>query len=509
MTAQATKAWPRRPIIYEINTWVWLNELSRRYGRAIKLGDVPAEEWDRLGSQGFDGIWLMGVWERSPAGRAISLNTPAIVEECRRTLPDFSPEDVSGSPYCIRRYVVDAHLGGEAGLAAARKELAKRNLRLLLDFVPNHVAPDHPWVTQHSDYFIQGTRDDLERDPASFMLAANGAVLARGRDPYFPAWPDTVQVNAFSSGLRQAAIATLKEIAAQSDGVRCDMAMLLLNSVFSRTWKDRAGSAPTSEYWRDVIGAVRRQFPGFLFIAEAYWDLEWELQQQGFDFCYDKRLYDRLVHENGASVRGHLTADMGYQEHLIRFLENHDEPRSAATFSDATGRAAAMVMMTTPGAKLLHEGQFDGAKVRLSVHLGRRPQEPVDASLRDFYSDLLKLVTERQLLQGDWHLCECWGWPDNNSNTNLLSWCWSAGNLRHVIVVNYSDSASQGNVQLPWQDLRGQAWNVFDDINCETYEPRDGGALAAGLYVSLPPRAYHFMRLEQAGAAVAEKRPAA
>lgn len=502
MTADIMKTWPRRPIIYEINAWAWLNELSRRYGRSIKLGSVPAKEWDQLAEWGFDGVWLMGVWERSPAGRKISLSTPAIVEECQRTLPDFTPEDVSGSPYCIHRYVVDERLGGEVGLAAARKALAERKLLLLLDFVPNHVAPDHPWVTEHSDYFVQGTKDDLARDPASFLLATDAAVLARGRDPYFPAWPDTVQVNAFSPGLRQAAIYTLKDIASQCDGVRCDMAMLLLNSVFSRTWKDRAGAVPKSEYWREVIDEVRRQSPAFLFIAEAYWDLEWELQQQGFDFCYDKRLYDRLVHEDAGSVHGHLTAYMGYQDHLIRFLENHDEPRSAATFSDAKGRAAAMVIMTTPGAKLLHEGQFDGARIKLSVHLGRRPQEPVNAGLREFYRSLLRLVTGQQLLNGEWQLCECRGWPDNRSNLNLLAWSWTNSDLRCSVVINYSDFPSQGMVQLPWRDLAWQTWNLSDDINRQSYEARDGDNLSAsGLYVSLPPWGYHFFRLEPAEAA--------
>ncbi len=510
MAAEAKKTWPQRPIIYEINTWVWLNELSQRYDCQIKLDNVPAEEWDRLAEQGFDGIWLMGVWERSPAGRAISLSTPAIVEECRRTLPDFSPEDVTGSPYCIHGYVVDAHLGGRAGLAAARKALAARKLRLLLDFVPNHVAPDHPWVTEHSDYFVQGSQEDLARDPASFLLASNGAVLARGRDPYFPAWPDTVQLNAFSPGLRNAAASTLKEIAAQCDGVRCDMAMLLLNAVFTRTWRERAGAVPSSEYWREVIGEVRRQFPSFLFIAEAYWDMEWELQQQGFDFCYDKRLYDRLVHEGAGSVRGHLTADMGFQDRLIRFLENHDEPRSAATFPDAKGRAAAMVIMTTPGAKLLHEGQFDGARVKLSVHLGRRPPEPVNAEMRAFYRDLLRLVSEQQLLEGEWQLCDCQGWPDNHSNANLLAWCWKKGDQRSITVVNYSDSASQGMVRLPWRDLSSGAWKLSDDINRRIYEARDGNTLStSGLYVSLPPWGYHFMRLEQVDAAAEDTRKAA
>lgn len=508
MTADIVKTWPRRPIIYEINAWVWLNELARRYGRSIELGGVPAREWDQLAESGFDGVWLMGVWERSPVGREISLNTPAVQEECRRTLPDFAPGDVSGSPYCIHRYVVDEHLGGKAGLASARKALAERELRLLLDFVPNHVAPDHPWLREHSEYFVQGSKEDLAKDPVSFLAAGN-VVLARGRDPYFPAWPDTVQVNAFSPGLRQAAISTLKNIAGQCDGVRCDMAMLLLNSVFSRTWKDRAGPVPGSEYWREVIRGTRQQAPAFLFIAEAYWDLEWELQQQGFDFCYDKRLYDRLVHEDALSVRGHLTAGLDYQDHLIRFLENHDEPRCAETFRDRKARAAALVIMTTPGAKLLHEGQFEGARVKLSVHLGHRPQEPVDADLREFYGSLLRLVTEQHLLQGEWQLCECQGWPDNRSNLNLLAWCWTNGDSRRVIVINYSDFPSQGLVQLPWRDLTSRVWNLSDDINRQTYEARDGDALSdSGLYVSLAPWGYHFIRLEPAEAGKFERKAA-
>ena len=255
------------------------------------------------------------------------------MDDFRRALPDFRPEDNVGSPYCVRRYVVDQHLGGPEGLALARKELAQRGMRLLLDFVPNHVAPDHPWVTEHPEYFIQGNADDAKNDPASYIVAGGKNRLACGRIPYFPAWPDVLQLNAFQPGLRQAVIETLSSIAAQCDGVRCDMAMLLLNAIFERTWGGRAGRRPATEYWGDVIPAIKKAHPDFIFIAEAYWDLEWELQQQGFDFCYDKRLYDRLEHDNAESVRLHLCADLAYQEKLFRFIENHDEPRAAATFS--------------------------------------------------------------------------------------------------------------------------------------------------------------------------------
>ena len=195
------KTWPMHPIIYEINTWVWLRELGQKYQRPVNLASVPPEEWDQIASLGFDAVWFMGVWERSPAGIEISMRNHGLVEDFRRALPDFAVADNVGSPYCVRRYVVDKHLGGPRGLAAARKKLAARGLRLILDFVPNHVAPDHPWVSDHPDYFVQGSADDARNDPASFV-EMGGTVFARGRDPYFPAWPDVLQLNAFQPGLR-------------------------------------------------------------------------------------------------------------------------------------------------------------------------------------------------------------------------------------------------------------------------------------------------------------------
>jgi alpha amylase-like protein len=228
--------WPRYPVIYELNTWVWLDELSLKYARPVDLATVPAEEWDALGSHGFDAVWFMGVWERSPAGIDISMRNAGLLEDFTRALPDFSAKDNVGSPYCVRRYVVDDHLGGSAGLAVARRMLQERGLRLILDFVPNHVAPDHPWVAAHPEYFVQGSAEDARDDPASFV-EMGGTVFARGRDPYFPAWPDVLQLNAFGPGLRQAVIETISEIAGQCDGIRCDMAMLLLRNIFERTWR--------------------------------------------------------------------------------------------------------------------------------------------------------------------------------------------------------------------------------------------------------------------------------
>jgi hypothetical protein len=484
--------WPKHPLIYEINTWVWLDELSRKEGRSLTLASVPDAEWDQIASLGFNAVWLMGVWERSPEGIRISMTNDGLLADFRRALPDFTDRDNVGSPYCVRRYTVDSHLGGPEALAVARNKLAQRGVRLILDFVPNHVAPDHPWVTTHPEYFIQGDDEDLRRDPASFV-SAGGRVLACGRDPYFPAWPDVLQLNAFDPGLRSAAVKTVQEIAHQCDGVRCDMAMLMMSNVFERTWGGRAGTRPETDYWPQLIPAVKGRHPGFQFIAEAYWDLEWELQQQGFDYCYDKRLYDRLEHDQAESVRLHLCADLPYQEKLVRFIENHDEPRAAAAFTPGKHRAAAVTALSLPGACLIHEGQMEGRRVRLPVFLARRPDELPDATLQAFYRQLLETLRRGDFLKGTWHLCEQAGWPDNASHRNLVSWCWQNGNSRCLIVVNLSDTASQCLVRIPWDDLKGRIWRLKDAFTSEVYE-RDGDAMRGqGIYVDLPAWGFHLL----------------
>ena len=480
------------PFIYEINTWVWLDELSRRDGSEIQLGNVPAGEWDAIRQLGFDAVWLMGVWERSPAGIAIALANTGLTDSFRRALPDMVSEDVVGSPYCIRRYEVDSHLGGAAGLAAARAALAERGLELILDFVPNHVAPDHPWTGAHPEYFVLGSEEDLERDPTSFVRVGD-SVVANGRDPFFPAWPDVVQLNAFSEDLRGAVVETLESIAAQCDGVRCDMAMLTMNDTFERTWGDRAGPRPDAEYWPTVISAVKREHRDFTFIAEAYWDLEWELQQQGFDYCYDKRLYDRLVNDDAEQVRGHLTADLGYQQRLIRFIENHDEPRAAATFPGGRARAAAVVALTQTGARLVHEGQLEGRRVQLPVFLARRPDESVDLEVREFYERLFGALRDDVFRDGEWQLGQCAGWSGNDTWHNLVAWGWR-GDSRVLVIVNFGDAPASGHVSLAWDELRGQAWQLDDASTGERYE-RSGNDLRDGLYVELDPWSWNIFNL--------------
>ncbi|MEV4701757.1 alpha-amylase family glycosyl hydrolase [Actinoplanes sp. NPDC049316] len=483
---------PPYPVIYEVNTLPWLTALRERLGPATTLADLPARVWDELAPAGTNAVWLMGVWERSPAGLDLARGNPALQEAFRAALPDLRPEDVAGSPYCVRRYVVDPSLGGPAALAEARAQLARRGLRLILDYVPNHVAPDHPAVTAHPDWFVQGTPQDLAEDPAAWY-AVGGHVLAHGRDPYFAPWPDVVQLNAYSRDVRRVTAEVLGDILDQCDGVRCDMAMLLTNDVFGKTWGPHAGAAPAEEFWPAVIGQVRRRHPGAMVIAEAYWDMEWTLQQQGFDFCYDKRLYDRLAHEDAEAVRTHLCAAPDYQERLLRFIENHDEPRAAAAMPGGRDRAAAVAIATLPGATLWHQGQLEGSRVQLPVFLARRPDEPFDAGLDRFYRRLL--VAAAALRRDQWTLLGATGWPDNSTHRDLLAWAWHGELPHHLIVINLSGHAAQGRVALPWA-LGGRDWRLTDLVEGSAYR-RDGDELAgAGLYVDLPPWGAHVLAVE-------------
>ncbi|MEZ4768222.1 MAG: alpha-amylase family glycosyl hydrolase [Caldilineales bacterium] len=490
--------WPNNPVLYEINTWVWLDDLSRRAGERITLATVPEAELDRLAGYGFDGIWLMGVWQRSPGGRQVALDHPGLQSEYRKALPDFTAQDVVGSPYAVFDYKVDDALGGDEGLAAFRQRLRERGILLMLDFVPNHLAIDHRWRIEHPERLLQGSSESLIRQPANyFETTENGEwrVFAHGRDPSFSGWTDTVQVDYRSPAARRAMADSLLAIAGRCDGVRCDMAMLVAQETFLRTWGGAFDPA-RAEFWPAVVTDLRARHPGFVTLAEVYWDLEWEMQQQGFDYAYDKRLYDRLEEGDALQVRWHLTADLSYQQHLARFIENHDERRAAEAFGVARSKAAAVVAMTLPGLRLLHEGQMEGWRVKLPVQLGRRPEEPADAALQEFYRTLLVELRHPVYHDGQWRLLEARMRDDApDLHRGLAAHQWRLGDEFRVVVSNMMGQRAQGfvAVQLP---LAGASWRLTEIFTGDAYE-RDGDDLAGrGLYVDLPPYGYQVFSFE-------------
>jgi hypothetical protein len=491
----------RRPLLYQLNTRVLLAERGQALGRPATLDDLPDALLDEVASNGFDWVWPLGVWRTGPAARAVSLARADWRASFLADLPDLRDDDITGSPFAIQAYETKAEYGGEAALARLRSRLAKRGLSLMLDFVPNHMAPDHPWVADHPEWLIEGSGEDLAREPRNWVRLT-GRVLAHGRDPYFPGWPDTVQLNYRHPGLRAAMAEQLRRVAARCDGVRCDMAMLLLPEVFARTWGERSvprdGAEPASgSFWSQAIGEVRLKWPGFVLMAEVYWDLEWELQQQGFDFTYDKRLYDRLRDGQAGPVRQHLRAEAGFQERSARFLENHDEPRAAATFPPDQHRAAAVVAFLAPGLRFLQEGQLDGRKVHVSMHLGRRPDEPADGALRAFYQRLLAALSRPEAHQGTWRLRDCRAaWEGNPTSDHFLVQSWEAPSGRLLACVNYGSTRGQCRAEAGFSGLEGQRVVLGDLLGPDRYE-RDGTELVHdGLYLDLPAWGYHVFEVK-------------
>jgi hypothetical protein len=436
---------------------------------------------------------MLSVWRTGPAGRRVSRSNPEWLAEFHHTLPDLHEDDIAGSGFAITGYTVDPSLGGDAALARLRTRLQVRGRRLMLDFVPNHVGLDHPWVESHPECFVAGTEVDLRREPQNYTRVGgkrSRRILAYGRDPYFSGWPDTLQLDYANPATQFAMSGELSRIARQCDGVRCDMAMLVLPDVFERTW----GRRP-EPFWSRVIPQVRKKVPGFCFMAEVYWDLEWSMLQEGFDYAYDKRLYDRLREGHARPVREHLSAGLDYQDKLVRFLENHDEPRAAATFDQAMHEAAAVITFLSPGLRFFHQGQFEGRQKRISPHLVRAPQEPRNENAQRFYDRLLSVLKSATLRDGQWQLLECVpAWDGNWTSDCYLAWRWTAKNgEQRLVTVNYAGNQSQCYVRLPvpstgvvrFRDVMG---TLAFDRNAHELETR-------GLYLDMPPWGYHVFEV--------------
>ncbi|MGH1437162.1 MAG: alpha-amylase family glycosyl hydrolase [Lewinella sp.] len=460
------------PILYEINTRVW----RKRFGPATTLLEVPDAYWQQLGALGVDYVWLMGVWQTGPNVLDYALED-GLQQAYSRALPDWTNEDVIGSPYAIDRYVLHPSLGKSGDLKKLKIKLNGYGLKLMLDFVPNHFHAESSWIAKHPDVFLEVGEDQLAHDQETYYRppSTEGKVFAHGKDPYFAAWQDTVQVNYAAPAARAFMQEQLLEVAEVCDAVRCDMAMLMLADVFRQTWGHVLYDQVEMlhDFWPTAIRNVKEKVPGFCFLAEVYWDREWTLQQQGFDFTYDKRLRDRLLEGNLGSVRSHLYADTDFQTKSARFLENHDEDRILSEMAPAKVKAAALATYTLPGLSLFYEGQWEGRRKRLPVQLGRQPEEfdpavygistaglmlgqlpglaPVDPQQVAFYDYLLQLLKQPALRNGRWELL--------NSSDHLLTWQWNTVEQQIQIRINYSPVSTEIHLSPPgegsWQHFLG------------------------------------------------------
>jgi hypothetical protein len=482
------------PSLYQIDARSWLYRCSEAAGRQLHLDEIPDLDLDRLRDRAFDWIWLLGVWQTCAAAAAASRKM-ADEQHYRQSLPDFSDEDITGSRFAVCSYDVHVDFGGPEALRKLRERLRARGICLMLDFAPNHTAVDHEWVHGHPDFYVSGSASDLARKPSDYFEAQTNSgrkILAHGRDPYFPGWIDTAQLNYGNPAVQSMMKKGLQRVAALCDGVRCDMAMLLLPDVFQKTW-----GIEIQPFWSDAIAGARQVNPKFVLMAEVYWNRERQLQELGFDYTYDKNLYDDLIQGKADAARDHLTGDIVYQHKSARFLENHDEKRVAAVLPRAMHEAAAIVSYFVPGLRFFHDGQLEGYRIKPNIHLRRQAIEPVDADIAQFYSRLLDCL-KGDFAQGGWSLLETLpAWDGNPTQHNFLCFAWTGeGCPRHLIAVNFAPCQSQCYVKLPFETLDGKAVALRDEMGAETYM-RDGTELnSRGLYLDLPPWRYNVFEIQ-------------
>jgi hypothetical protein len=489
------------PLLIEINTRPWLHELEAECRQPITLASVPESCLEAWVTEGISHVWLMGVWTTGPLSRERALAHESLWTAFDHALPGWTGEDVAGSPYAIEHYRVPEALGGDGGLALFRERLHGHGLKLMLDFVPNHVGLDHPWILQYPGFFVQTT---AEQSGAFCSGNSTGCRrwIAHGRDPHFAPWDDTAQLDYRKAEVHRFMQAELLRVAERCDGLRCDMAMLLLRDVFERTWQDAApaegGEAPAKgDFWGEAIRRVKAHHPEFIFLAEVYWDLEQRLQELGFDYTYDKTLSDILIRGHPEDATRHLHAKSGdFIQRSAHFLENHDEARVADVLSVEKHRVSALVCLALPGLRFLHEGQTRGARIHAPVQLARRMQEPSDGAIQQMYQELFKGLKAAQVGQGNGELLLARpAWPENQTHQSILAVRWRSTDAAFSIVVG-NLAAHRSQCRLPLESLAGtdHKWRLEDLLGPERWVRNAADLRHPGWFLDLPPHAAQIFR---------------
>jgi hypothetical protein len=472
------------PIVYELAAEAWLQELSAAAGHTVSLANVPQDTITELQASGFDAVWLTGVWkhganpEKFPEASLTASSAGQLLNHHGRQVP---------SAVAIYEYAVDQRYGGDEALDALRARLKALGISLYLDFTPNHFAADHSWIKEHSDYLVQGGPEDIARRPDRYFRSGE-TIFARGRGPE-TAWSGTVQVDYRKAVVRQSMALLLNTLAGMCDGLFCATASLICAGMFRITWGgDFEGEDP--EFWPDAIASVKKQYPDFAMIAESNGDGSVSaagLFQFGFDFAYDKRLYDLIIARNVPGIFVHLRATGENQRRMVRFIEPRGETRIGSGLGNEYRRPAAVLATTLPGMRLLHQGQLQAAGA-----------EQAGASLAFWYRALLHSLRHPVIRMGQWTLLDVReAWPWNWSFEKILAYCWRLGEHRRLVVINFADHPSQAFVSLRSLNLAEGPWRLQDEIGPDKYIRQGNELTGRGLFLYMLEFGCSIMRIER------------
>lgn len=458
--------------------------------------DLPFNFFEELKDLGVEILWLTGTFERSEESQKISVTMKELYKSYFESLPDWKEDDIIGSPYAIKTYKISKEFGGTKTFLEFKKKLNKLKFKVILDFVPNHFAIDSPFLIKYPELFVRAHEELFNKNPYNyFYRELNGRkfIFAHGRDPYFPPWKDTVQLDYRSKVVHEFMMNELMNLTKICDGVRCDMAMLLLSDIFTNNWSEHIlpeDVVPAGkEFWSSAIQKVKKKNSDFILVAEAYWNRENDLAQLGFDYVYDKILYELIIQGNVPLLNEYIKQNFKYKKNKFLFIENHDEQRSAATFPPEKLKAAATLIYTLPASKLIYEGQLEGRKYRHAIQLKRIFDESINYNLLNFYKLLLKDLKKSSIKNGYFKfLTPQPAWENNPAYKNFIIYLYeNDDHEKDLIVINLSPYQSQCKVKIDCLDLINKQFLIKDRLSDEKYY-RDGNEMFYnGLYLILKP----------------------
>jgi glycosidase len=403
--------------LYLVNTRLWIDQLSKKYNRPITIDTVPGTEWNNLFEK-YDYFWFMGIYTPSIASQEHAKNW---CHEYRYALPDLDPDkDVTASPFAIPEYTPNPKIAKNwQTWDKMVNKLHHHGKKVMIDFVPNHTALDAELAKSNPEYFIQGDQNQYNSNPNFFYLvtANDGQThyIAHGKDPNFPEWADTLQLNYGVPEVHEEMAKQLLKLSRHSDGVRCDMAMLLNSSTFIRTWgwalsEKQKDFIQQHSFWQEKIPLVKNNAnKQFDFLGEIYWDKEY--LGQVFDYIYNQDFY-KVIQESPQSIKSliqNLFASKKNDRHYhdTLYIENHDEERVSQILGPKLSKAAAVLAGIIPDSIfMVNQGQEEGFKIRPPMQISRFPSEKSDNETQIFYNKLFDLSHSRLFKQGKWSLVD-------------------------------------------------------------------------------------------------------
>lgn len=508
--------------LYELNARTWKSDRDEE--GIIRLGGVSSisqGDFKAMKAAGFNSVWIMGIWEVGPRVRAISKRYG---------------EDYVGSPFAIYDYRISEDMGTQKDFIEMVDRAHAAGLKVIVDFVPNHMGLDSAWLNDHPEYFLHKVLDNVEaqlseaelekRYPGHFVYRTPSypqgnarlpktIMVAYGKDPYFYPWIDTAQLNYAEPSLRRRMTELLCDLAGMVDGVRCDMAMLVLREQVKlhrhpdMSWETFNRLMP-EEFWTEAIRATKRKKPSFIFVAETYWAMEGYLQQLGFDYTYNKPLYEAICgafHSGNAEGLQNFLRLLGtdFLSRGVHFLENHDEERAYNILGEDRQRGAAALLCTLPGISLIHQGQMEGKRERLPVQRAvPLHDEPVNLALSKFYQGLLRITSHAVFKEGRMNVLY-------SNNASLVSYARLLGDEKAIVIINTSMHFQKGSIFLaagmrlqhggPYElvdlyyDLKSDAIRQKPTVR-PSYLYSAPQLVNQGLYVELEPFDAHIFLVE-------------